>query len=160
MTLHDDQTDRPGANERLVHGLLASLAVDHATKQDRRVRAAIARIDHRNGVLARVGRFGLARFAAAGALAATLTIAVVLSIGQATTSAYATLQSISNRLATGNRSYRQTIVLANRDGTESLREAMVDVGTGRRFVFAIDLEALPMGSRAPGSRGRRGVERS
>lgn len=155
MTPHDDHPDRPGANERLVHGLLASLATDHAVHQDQRVRAAIARIDRRDGVLARVGRFGVARFAAAGALAATLTIAVVLSIGPATNSAYATLQSISNRLATGNRSYRQTIVLANRDGTESLREAMVDVGTGRRFVFAIDLNALPTGPRTPGSGGAR-----
>lgn len=155
MMPHDDQTDRPGANERLVHGLLANLAPDHAAKQDRRVRAAIARIDRRDGVLARVGRFGLARFAAAGALAATLTIAVILSIGPATNSAFATLQSISNRLATGNRSYRQTIVLANRDGTESLREATVDVGTGRRFVFAIDLSALPMGPRTPVSGGAR-----
>lgn len=155
MTPHDDHPQRPEANERLVHGLLASLAADHAAQQDRRVRAAIARIDRRDGVLARVGRFGVARFAAFGALAATLTIAVVLSIGPATNSAYATLQSISNRLATGNRSYRQTIVLANRDGTESLREAMVDVGTGRRFVFAIDLDALPMGPRTPGSTGAR-----
>jgi hypothetical protein len=155
MTPHDDLLGRPGANERLVHGLLASLAADHAVQQDRRVRAAIACIDRRDGVLARVGRFGVARFAAAGALAATLTIAVVLSIGPATNSAYATLQSISNRLATGNRSYRQTIVLANRDGTESLREAMVDVGTGRRFVFAIDLDALPLGPRTPGGTGAR-----
>jgi hypothetical protein len=155
MTPHDDQTDRPGANERLVHGLLASFAADHAAQQDRRVRAAIARIDRRDGVLARVGRFGVARFAAAGALAATLAVALILSIGPTTNSAYATLQSISNRLATGNRSYRQTIVLANRDGTESLREAMVDVGTGRRFVFAIDLEALPVGTRMPGSGGAR-----
>jgi hypothetical protein len=106
-------------------------------------------------VLARLGRFGVARFAAAGALAATLTIAVVLSIGPATSSAHATLQSISNRLATGNRSYRQTMVVANRDGTESLREAMVDVGTGRRFVFAIDLDALPMGPHLPGDGGGR-----
>ena len=169
MTMHDDDTRDSGPDERLVHGLLASLAADHAAQQDRRVRAAIARIDPREGVLARLGRFGVARFAAAGALAATLTIAVVLSIGPATNSAYATLQSISNRLATGNRSYRQTIVLANRDGTESLREAMVDVGTGRRFVFAIDLDALPLGPRMPGERGshpmaggrgRRGPERS
>ncbi len=169
MTMHDDDTRDSGPDERLVHGLLASLAADHAAQQDRRVRAAIARIDPREGVLARLGRFGVARFAAAGALAATLTIAVVLSIGPATNSAYATLQSISNRLATGNRSYRQTIVLANRDGTESLREAMVDVGTGRRFVFAIDLDALPLGPRVPGERGshpmaggrgRRGPERS
>jgi hypothetical protein len=168
MTPHDDHPDRPGADERLVHGLLASLAADHTAQQDRRVRTAIARISSRDGVLARVGRFGVARFAAAGALAATLTIAVILSIGPATNSAYATLQSISNRLATGNRSYRQTIVLANRDGTESLREAMVDVGTSRRFVFAIDLDALPMGPRMPsehgsrsmtGGRGRRGPER-
>ncbi len=169
MTPHDDHPDRPTANERLVHGLLCSRAADHAAQQDRRVRAAIARIDRRDGVLARVGRFGVARFAAAGALAATLTIAVVLSIGPATNSAYATLQSISNRLATGNRSYRQTIVLANRDGTESLREATVDVGTGRRFVFAIDLDALSAGnggrgepgghqSPMPGMRGRRGPE--
>ncbi|MEY4833011.1 MAG: hypothetical protein RL527_1224 [Planctomycetota bacterium] len=155
MTMHDIDTRDSGPDERLVHGLLASLAADHAAQQDRRVRAAIARIDPRDGVLARLGRFGVARFAAAGALAATLTIAVVLSIGPATNSAYATLQSISNRLATGNRSYRQTIVLANRDGTESLREAMVDVGTGRRFVFAIDLDALPLGPRVPGEAGGR-----
>lgn len=169
MTPQDDHPQRQGPNERLVHGLLASLAADHAAQQDRRVRAAMGRLDRRDAVLARVGRFSLARFAAAGALAATLTVAVILSIGPATNSAYATLQSISNRLATGNRSYRQTIVLANRDGTESLREAMVDVGTGRRFVFAIDLDALPMGPRMPGERGshpmaggrgRRGPERS
>lgn len=155
MTPHDDQTDQPGANERLVHGLLASLAAGHAAQQDRRVRAAMARIDRRHGVLARLGWFGVARFAAAGALAATLTIAVVLSIGPTTNSAYATLQSISNRLATGNRSYRQTIMLANPDGTESLREAMVDVGTGRRFVLAIDLDALPMKPRGLGDAGHR-----
>jgi hypothetical protein len=152
---HDDHDDRPSPDERLVHGLLASLAADHAARQDRRVRAAMARIDRQDGVLARLGRFGVARFAAAGALAATLTIAVVLSIGPATSSAHATLQSISNRLATGNRSYRQTMVVANRDGTESLREAMVDVGTGRRFVFAIDLDALPMGPHLPGDGGGR-----
>lgn len=155
MTPNDDHPDRPGAHERLVHGLLGAIAADHAAQQDRRVRAAIACIDRRDGALARVGRFGVARFAAAGALAAMLSIAVVLSLGPATNSAHATLQSISNRLATGNRSYRQTIVLANRDGTESLREAMVDVGTGRRFVFAIDLDALPMGPRMPGSAGAR-----
>ena len=153
-TDHDHQRE-PSTDERLVHGLLASLAADHAERQDGRVRAAIARIDRHSSVLARLGRFGVARFAAAGALAATLTIAVVLSIGPATNSAYATLQSISNRLATGNRSYRQTIVLTNRDGTDSLREAMVDVGTGRRFVFAIDLDALPMGPRTPGNGGAR-----
>ena len=155
MNLHDDHDDRPSPDERLVHGLLASLAADHAARQDRRVRAAMARIDRQDGVLARLGRFGVARFAAAGALAATLTIAVVLSIGPATSSAHATLQSISNRLATGNRSYRQTMVVASRDGTESLREAMVDVGTGRRFVFAIDLDALPMGPHLPGDGGGR-----
>ncbi|MBM4115163.1 MAG: hypothetical protein FJ252_04735 [Phycisphaerae bacterium] len=154
MTPNDDHPDRPGAHERLVHGLLGALAADHAAQQDRRVRAAIACIDRRDGALARVGRFGVARFAAAGALAAMLSIAVVLSIGPATNSAHATLQSISNRLATGNRSYRQTIVVGNRDGTESLREAMVDVGTGRRFVFAIDIDALPIGPRMSGAHGR------
>lgn len=166
-----DQPREPGPDERLVHGLLSSLRADHAMMQDRRVRAALGRLGRRESVLARIGRFGVARFAAAGALAATLTIAVVLSIGPAASSAHATLQSISNRLATGNRSYRQTIMLAQRDGTETLREAMVDVGTGRRFVFAIDLKALPLGRGAhgdsdrkpslpgpPGMRGRRGPD--
>ncbi|MBM4114244.1 MAG: hypothetical protein FJ252_00005, partial [Phycisphaerae bacterium] len=64
MTPNDDHPDRPGAHERLVHGLLGALAADHAAQQDRRVRAAIACIDRRDGALARVGRFGVARFAA------------------------------------------------------------------------------------------------
>lgn len=148
----------PSPNERLVHGLLGLIAVDHAARQDRRIRLAMAHLARHESVIARIGRFGrfgVARVAAAGALAATLAIAVVLSIGPAANSAHAMLQSISNRLATGNRSYRQTIVLGNRDGTESLREASVDVGTGRRFVFAIDLDSLPLGPRGAGAPGDR-----
>ena len=170
MTRHDDHDREPSADERLVHGLLTTLAADHAAAQDRRVRAAMKQLERGTGVVGRIGRFGLARIAAAGALAATLALGVLLTIGPATNSAYATLQSISNRLATGNRSYRQTIVLANRDGTESLREATVDVGTGRRFVFALDVDALPSGAVGrsdggsrpmqgpPGGRGRRGSD--
>jgi hypothetical protein len=108
MTRHDDHDREPSADERLVHGLLTTLAADHAAAQDRRVRAAMKRLERGTSVVGRIGRFGLARIAAAGALAATLALGVLLTIGPATNSAYATLQSISNRLATGNRSYRQT----------------------------------------------------
>ncbi len=154
--LDDGPSGEAPADARVVHGLLATLSPHHRAAQDRRVRAALARIARQNGVIARIGAFGIARLAAMGALAAMLTVALIVTLSAQPQTAYAAFQSISNRLSTGHRSYVQTIRLRGRNGEDIVREATVDVGTGRRFAFAVDPSSLPAECGEACGAGRRG----